>query len=848
MSAAFRSHELRRLVTARATAAVLCTAISAATVASHAAGGASGIGMGGAPSTPSAGIVAARSPAFVRLGVAPVPPRGARDLGALPGAHRIVLTFVLAPRSPLRLAQLTRAVSDPTSPLYHHYLSRGEFDRQFGPTASTIRATKAALADHGLAPEGTGPDGLSVRVVTTVGDAERALRTRIERYALRGGADVAVNDAPPAIPRSIAAHVEAIIGLDTSSVAAPLGLSRPRRGLRAAIVPNVAASEGPTPTPECAPVARAAGYTADQLAGAYGYTGVYASGDLGAGASIGLIEFSPILDGDIATYASCYGLAFPSISVVAVDGGPTTDDASNVVEAELDLEDLVGLAPAAHFVVYEGSDVGGDVSGTAAYDAYATAVNQDAVQVLSTSWGGCEQSVGTGAATAEEVLFEQAALQGQTVVAAAGDGGSEDCFGTIAGAGGMALAVDDPASQPYVTAVGGTTLDIGGSPVESVWNTTLHDSSPGAGGGGVSDLWAMPDYQAHAARALRVASASSACGPRVAAMQAHSPVVGAAVPGGACRELPDVAANAGAPYAIYCTVGEPTDCATGGWTGLGGTSAAAPTWAALFALADASTACAAAGPVGFANPALYAIASSDYGHAFGDVVVGSNDLTGTNPGHFDAGPGFDLASGLGTPLASGAGGGGLVADLCGAAGRAASAGALPLPSVAAVAPRAIRARAGVHVTITGTNLSGATAVRFGGAAALSFTVRSRTTIDAVAPGGAGLVHVTVTTRAGRSARVPADVFAYLVRPILYRVAPPRGPARGRTVVLVGEHLDGAVAVLFGTRPASSFAVRSPRRIVAVAPPGDGTVVVTVRTRAGTSVRRGSDRFTYVGRP
>ncbi len=563
---------------------------------------------------------------------------------------------------------------------------------------------------------------------------------------------------------------------------------------------------------------------------------------------MGVVEFSPVVASDIAAYAACYGLASPSISVVPVDGGPTGADPGSVVEAELDVEDIVGLAPGASVVVYEGASSGGSVSGTAAYDVYSQAVSADAVRVLSTSWGGCEQSVGAGAADAESTLFEQAALQGQTVVAAAGDSGSEDCYGSIHGPGGSVLAVDDPASQPYVTGVGGTTLDVGGSPSETVWNTTLDDPSPGAGGGGVSTLWAMPTYQKGAAPSLGVLGPVSACGPSVASSSPGAGVAGAAVPGGDCREVPDVAANAGAPYAIYCTVGVPVDCAPGGWTGLGGTSAAAPTWAALFALADSSAGCATAGPLGFANPALYSVASTSYARDFTDVLVGSNDLTGSGSGAYSAHAGYDLASGLGTPIATLPGGGGLVADLCSAGGRGANASLPPAPTVTGVTPDVIRARPGVHVTVTGTNLSGATAVRFGAVPALAFTVRSDTTVVAVAPDGSGSVHVRVTTRSGTSAPVAGDVLDYLVRPVLSRVVPSSGPPGGRTVVLVGSHFSGVLSVWFGTRRAEGFSVRSPARIVAAAPPGHGTVVVTVRTRGGTSARLTADRFSYGASP
>jgi hypothetical protein len=119
-------------------------------------------------------------------------------------------------------------------------------------------------------------------------------------------------------------------------------------------------------------------------------------------------------------------------------------------------------------------------------------------------------------------------------------------------------------------------------------------------------------------------------------------------PGGFCREVPDVAADAdpNTGYAIYWSggdAGEPS-----GWQSIGGTSAAAPVWAALMTLADASAAC-AGNPLGFAGPALYRAAGSGYTGNFNDVRAGSNDFTATNGGAFTAGVGYDEASGLGSP-------------------------------------------------------------------------------------------------------------------------------------------------------------------------------------------------------
>ena len=188
------------------------------------------------------------------------------------------------------------------------------------------------------------------------------------------------------------------------------------------------------------------------------------------------------------------------------------------------------------------------------------------------------------------------------------------------------MAVDDPASQPFVTGVGGTEITaLGPPPSETAWNTGP-DCCFGAGGGGISLAHAMPSYQADAADSVGVVNADSSGTPCGNA-------------GGYCREVPDVSALAGPfPYEFYFK---------GSWGSWGGTSLSAPLWAALVTLANASSACNQES-VGFANPTLYALAKTDPG-AFHDVTSGNNDLTGKNGGLYPALAGYDMASGLGTP-------------------------------------------------------------------------------------------------------------------------------------------------------------------------------------------------------
>jgi len=173
------------------------------------------------------------------------------------------------------------------------------------------------------------------------------------------------------------------------------------------------------------------------------------------------------------------------------------------------------------------------------------------------------------------------------------------------------------------------------------------------------------------------------------------------------------------------------------------------------------------------------------------------------------------------------------------------------PTVTGVSPSAGPTAGGTTVTITGTNLSNATAVSFGGTAATSFTLVSSTTITAVSPGGsAGGVNVTVTTAGGTSATSGSDVFTYVTAPTVSVVGPSSGSTAGGTAVtLGGSNLSGATAVYFGTVAATSFTVISSTSISVVAPAhAVGTIDVTVVTAGGTSATSSVDHFTYVAPP
>src|SRR5690348_6431248 len=177
------------------------------------------------------------------------------------------------------------------------------------------------------------------------------------------------------------------------------------------------------------------------------------------------------------------------------------------------------------------------------------------------------------------------------------------------------------------------------------------------------------------------------------------------------------------------------------------------------------------------------------------------------------------------------------------------------PTVTGVSPNAGPTAGGTQVVITGSNLSGATTVMFGGTAAASFTVSpptQNTQITAVSPAeSAGTVNITVTTAGGTSAILAADQFTFTANPpAVTGVSPNVGPTTGGTqVVITGSNMSGATTVMFGSTAAASFTLNSATQITAVSPAeGAGTVNVTVTAAGGTSATSTADQFTFYAAP
>jgi len=822
-------------------------------------------GMLSAPGA-SASAAPAGSLRMGRIEAAPSIPEGASAVGALPSSAAVSGVVVLKTRDNAALANFIAVVTDKSSSSFHQYLPAGAFGDRFGPARSAISAVRSQLTAHGLHVTGVSSDGLLVSFRGTAAQVEGAFHTGLERYRLRNGSMGQATTSPIALPSAVASSVAAVLGLNDLVKEQPVGIVRAPASAKGKIRPARTASIEHTPgaPTACKSATKAAlaygGLTDDQIAHAYGAFGLYGSGDVGAGQHIAIYELEPFLKSDVKTFDTCYfGAAAAAnmlsrLHVIPVDGGQPAGPGSG--EANLDVEDISAIAPGATIDVYEGPSPGTDGTDYDPVDNYAAIVDTDRDQIVSTSWGLCEQAIELGQPglqEAENLLFEQAAAQGQSVFGAAGDNGSDDCntFETSTPVAGQnPLSVDDPGSQPYVVSVGGTTIDAATEPpLEQVWND---GADGGGGGGGISQSWTMPAWQREAtvpgialpgsadyANANQVEQSfgypQHFCQSTVAGATSSTP----------CRLVPDVSAQAD-EFTGAITV---YDASEGGWTTVGGTSSSTPIWAASLALVNASPTC-ASNPatrtgVGFASPLLYGVASdpADYAASFNDVTAGNNDIYGLDNGLvFPATTGYDLASGLGSPQLTGPGGSaGLAYYLCSLAGSSSR------PVVSAISPTSGSIAGGERIAITGAGFesggsSNVAAIEVGGAQIppSRFSVQSATSISATLPparearppippspqDGAGPADVIVTLKDDESSTPgPNSTFEYVdttggqTVPSITGVIPYGGSESAPgPVTILGSGFSAATSVTFGGVAASAFTVNSPYRITASPPP------------------------------
>jgi subtilase family serine protease len=618
-------------------------------------------------------------------------------------ASRMSVEVVLQPGNAKGLNSLLDGLYTKGSADYGRWLSAGQFDSRFAPSSATVRAMTSYLQGKGLSVQRTDTPFL-LRAIGSSTQVGTAFGTTINNYRNAQGKRFFSNDSVASVPDSLASSVLGVVGMtntvrlrpavqlassgSTSSAGHGSGepsceIPYPTTLAELEAIPANGPFNGYGGGPGCS------GLTPSQTNGIYNAPNAGPRAK-GAGATEAVFELSAYNHADIAHWAQTfYGSSYRLRTTdINVDGGPLAPNTSQCPvgdtcfygyggddEVEADIEQELTVAPdTSNLIVYNAPN---DETGQTELDEYATIANQDRADSVSSSWGECEPDAGLAYAQAENVLFEQMAAQGQSMFASSGDTGAFECIRDGTFSDHTPLQSLDPASQPWVTSTGGTSFtsfDPGdradpsyprGS--EGVWNTidicSGNDSSTatstgivdcgafGAGGGGHSIFWPMPNYQ----KGPGVISADTVRGPSNCAL---------ASAGQACREEPDISANADplTGYAEYCTgssyvspnptgtdyesacLGLTKTPGAPGWFHIGGTSLSAPLWAALFSDRDAFHGRRA----GNANYLLYSLFDNPrtYAADFHDILGLPLE---NNNGFYPVTRNFDQATGIGSP-------------------------------------------------------------------------------------------------------------------------------------------------------------------------------------------------------
>jgi len=462
-------------------------------------------------------------------------------------------------------------------------LSRNELGERYGADPADVELVRRELAGRGLEVTTVHATTRRAKVAGRLGDLSSAFGTTLRQVSSpdRRGRRVThrYREGPLYLPTALDGVVTAVLGLDTRPQAQP-HFRMPR---------DAAAAQGTS-------------YSPNQVADIYNFP----AGTTGAGQTVAVIELGGgFTQSDLDAYFGSLGIATPSITAVSVDGASNNpgDTSGASVEVNLDIDVIGAAAPGAAQLVYFAPNNGDQGFVDAISDA---AQATPAPIAISISWGQSEDSWTTQGMTAMNQAMSDAAALGIAVCAAAGDNGSSD------GVNDGQVHVDFPASSPYALGCGGTKLladpATGVVSSEVVWNELA--TNEGAGGGGVSDQFALPSWQANAGVPARAGGSSGSGG----------------------RGVPDVAGNADpvTGYQIY----------SGGQAQVvGGTSAVAPLWSALIARLAQAT----GKRFGLLQPLVYA------GVSPGTDVAGFRDITSGNNGAYAAGPGWDACTGLGVP-------------------------------------------------------------------------------------------------------------------------------------------------------------------------------------------------------
>ncbi len=580
------------------------------------------------------------------------------DAGRVPAGTRLNGMSIFFGRSAAQQADLEGLLADqqnPSSPLFHQWLTPDQFAVRFGMASSDLTKVENWLEQQGFSVESVSRSRNMIRFSGTAGQVEQAFQTQMHYYNV-GGTRHFAPSTELSIPSAFASTILAVGNLNEFRPR-PMHIRSPKPAFTSSQSGNVFFAPG-------------------DIKVAYDMNPLLSQSINGAGQSIVIVGQSSIDVTDVENFQNAAGLSTKDPTQVLVPGSGTPEAfAGDQGESDLDLQWSGAMAPGADIIfVYTGSDTTYSIFNSIEY-----AIDQKLGNIISVSYGACESLLSTTDASSLEAIMAQGATQGQTIVAASGDSGSTACYvsptttnPTLAVQ--QALAVSYPASSQYATAVGGTEISQSNSAYytqgqgywasqtstdvitsalkylpEVVWNDTLLSVQNGGGlsatGGGPSALFSKPSWQTGVA----------------------------GIPADSKRDVPDVALYSSPEYVAYlfctsdqsdwgtsqqgsCTSGF-RDSVTGALTVAGGTSFATPIFAGMVAILNQQKGY--VGGAGLINPTLYTLASNGttYASAFHDITTGNNFCpsaagssycAGSATSNYSATTGYDLTTGLGS--------------------------------------------------------------------------------------------------------------------------------------------------------------------------------------------------------
>jgi kumamolisin len=498
----------------------------------------------------------------------------------------------------------------PGSPSYHQFLTPDQIVQRYALSDSQLKVVQDWLTQHGYTIISTDSLRSGIKVQATVASIEHSLNIQLSSFSILGH-QFFMQQGVPTLTGQVASLVQSVVGLNNFAF--------PTFKPPFSFTSSISASGA-----NCSKYGAKQTLTRDKLAAAYQINQLYKQGFQGRGMTIGVAEFGDSYDPkDIANYAACAGINPPNIQNIDVNGHLPAGPGQG--EAALDLELIAGLAPQAQILDYQAS-LNNTSFAQALVDVFNRVATDHKVQVLSVSYGAGEDTFSTSEQDAVNRSLRNLAAEGVSVFVSSGDCGAYSYRVP------HVAMVSFPASAPYAIAVGGTHLQLNNNNVrtsEDVWSS--NDGAPvcqneWGSGGGVSQ---NSDFK-RSSWQLGPGTSNHYDGASSLVLTFNAQPVSA--PNG-LRQVPDVAADAYPNISIYYQ---------GNWYRVGGTSAAAPIWAAGALLVDQGLQHQGKTSLG-GVPALYTLANHPGNlHPYTDITSGNNLF-------YPATRGWDYASGWGSP-------------------------------------------------------------------------------------------------------------------------------------------------------------------------------------------------------